>query len=104
MKCPRCQSDSRVKNSRETDGGMTRRRRVCENGHRFTTWESHLNPADTLKARERSRRRVRKWRERLGADERAEKNRRYRLRRQARQEAQETGLPVETIYQQWGVA
>jgi hypothetical protein len=38
MTCPTCQSKTQVIDSRETSEGI-RRRRVCEQGHRFSTLE-----------------------------------------------------------------
>jgi transcriptional regulator NrdR family protein len=48
MNCPECDTPrSRVMDSRFTednDIGMIRRRRYCENGHRYTTYESVDKP------------------------------------------------------------
>jgi len=104
MICPHCQGKTSVKDTREMENGLVRRRRVCRRGHITTTWESHLNPLTHLKARERNKRHVKNWWERLDEQERAEKRKRYRMRTQARKEAAVTGLPVEQILQQWGVA
>lgn len=38
MKCPECGAESGVSETRETASGL-RRRRKCEAGHRFTTYE-----------------------------------------------------------------
>lgn len=38
MKCPTCQSSSRVVETRETSNGL-RRRRECIQGHKFSTLE-----------------------------------------------------------------
>lgn len=38
MKCPTCQSPSRVIETRETASGP-RRRRICAQGHKFSTME-----------------------------------------------------------------
>jgi len=39
MKCPRCNADSIVKETRAFEFGTASRRRECFNGHRFTTVE-----------------------------------------------------------------
>lgn len=40
MPCPRCDGSTFVADSRSVGGGtVIRRRRECENGHRFTTEE-----------------------------------------------------------------
>lgn len=104
MICPHCHGKTSVKDSREVNGGLVRRRRACRKGHITITWESHLNPAAHLNARARNKRHVRNWWEKLGEDQRAEKRKYYRLRTQARKEAAVTGKPVEEIYQRWGVA
>lgn len=55
MMCPVCQSETSVKDSRQSSLNTIRRRRVCENGHKMTTWESAVDPkraimeADTSK-------------------------------------------------------
>jgi len=41
MKCPRCGSPSYVLTTRESALLTTRRRRECDNRHRFTTVEMH---------------------------------------------------------------
>ena len=39
--CPTCRRDSRVLETRHVAGGCTlRRRRICDRGHRFSTWET----------------------------------------------------------------
>ena len=40
MKCPYCQSDTRVVETTYRVDGTTRRRRFCEKGHRFSTWQA----------------------------------------------------------------
>lgn len=39
MKCPECEAETSVVDSRKVEG-TTRRRRECVEGHRFTTQES----------------------------------------------------------------
>jgi hypothetical protein len=69
-----------------------------------TTWESNVDPSSHLKARKQNRGYVKGWWDKLSDDERHQKQKRYRLRSQARKEAEATGKPVQEIFQQWGVA
>lgn len=39
MDCPKCHKETHVVDSREDDEHVIRRRRECESGHRFTTFE-----------------------------------------------------------------
>lgn len=41
MKCPRCDTDAKVLDTREAADLTTRRRLECERGHRFSTVEVH---------------------------------------------------------------
>ncbi len=45
MKCNRCNADSRVVDSREAPHDTVRRKRECENGHRFITIAMHSDTA-----------------------------------------------------------
>jgi hypothetical protein len=47
MICPRCGAASRVMETRDAADGTQRRRRECDNFHRFSTWEVY---EQTLKA------------------------------------------------------
>lgn len=94
MKCTRCGKDTSVVDSRQTEDGFMRRRRVCTAGHRFTTWESTQKP-DT---RDRSV----YFRARYAAKT-PEAKKRAAIRRQARDEAKRTGEPVAAIYARWNV-
>lgn len=49
MKCPICESNTRVKETRESPTFGIRRRRVCEENHWFTTQETVI-PKDVLDA------------------------------------------------------
>jgi hypothetical protein len=42
MNCPACKTQTIVCDSREQPDGSTRRRRVCANGHKFTSKETPL--------------------------------------------------------------
>jgi transcriptional regulator NrdR family protein len=96
MKCLHCHSETHVKDSRLQKDGTIRRRRVCENGHAFNTWESTANAQSVIEARRRAKKAFR--------ERNPDYDRRTRLRREARLEAQATGQPVQKIYQLWGVA
>ena len=104
MICPHCQGKTSVKDSREMDDGLVRRRRVCRRGHVTITWESHLNPTAHLKARARNKKHVKGWWSRMSKEERAERHKFYRIRHMARKEAKATGQPVEAIFELWGVS
>lgn len=43
LPCPVCDSETRVYDTRLQDG-FVRRRRECENGHRFNTAEERVSP------------------------------------------------------------
>lgn len=43
MKCPDCDGETRVLETREKLNGTTRRRHECANGHRFTTSEALID-------------------------------------------------------------
>jgi transcriptional repressor NrdR len=105
MICPRCKADTKVFDSRpEADGTTIRRRRTCvaaDCGHRFTTWESTLDPT---KARARKRRAQAAWRARTTAAQRSEHWNEERLRAEARAEAAQTGQPVEEILARWSLS
>ncbi|NIM48938.1 MAG: hypothetical protein GTO22_06710 [Gemmatimonadales bacterium] len=44
MNCPQCGARSIVRKTEPTADGGRRRRRICNNGHRFTTWSSRDYP------------------------------------------------------------
>lgn len=53
--CPKCAEDSDVTDSRETEGGVIRRRRRCEVcEHRWTTYEVHVDQYKLLQALDRA--------------------------------------------------
>lgn len=104
MKCPHCHRDTSVRDSRPQADGTIRRRRVCRVGHVTTTWESHLNPIAHLNARARNKRHVKSWWENMSPAEKAERQKFYRVRSMARKEAKAKGVPVEQVYEQWGVS
>lgn len=103
MKCPHCHRDTQVKDSRPQSDGSIRRRRSCRAGHITITWETALNPTSHLNARARNKRHVKKWWDSMSPEEQAERRKFYRVRNMARKEAKATGVPVETIFEQWGV-
>src|SRR5688572_2037999 len=37
--CPLCESQTRVVETRQVEPGLFRRRRICDTGHRFSSWE-----------------------------------------------------------------
>ncbi len=45
MFCPQCNNKTGVKGTKSSSHNTIRRRRFCKHGHRFTTFESLLNPA-----------------------------------------------------------
>lgn len=98
MKCPRCGADTHVTDSRHTPDDFIRRRRACDNGHRFSTYETTYAPSNIRWARKHGTARVAAWREKN-----PEKVERLRMREEARKEAKRTGEPVAVIYQRWGV-
>lgn len=101
MKCPRCQSDTSVKDSRPTEENTIRRRRVCDGcGYRFNTYEMTKNFA---RNRQKHLEYKDRWRKN-NPEKLREQRKRDELRRSARREAKATGTPVEQIYAQWGVA
>lgn len=104
MKCPHCQGDTSVKDSRPQADGTIKRRRVCRRGHTTTTWETTLNPTAHMNARARNKRHVKGWWEKMSAEDRRERRRFYDVRRHARKEAKATGEDVEAIYERWGVS
>jgi hypothetical protein len=104
MKCPHCQRDTFVKDSRPQADGSVRRRRVCRKGHVTTTWETALNPRTHLNFQARNKRHVKKWWESMTPEERAERQKFYRIRHMARKEAKATGQPLEALYERWGVS
>lgn len=96
MMCPVCQSDTSVKDSRLQANGTVKRRRVCESGHKFNTWEGTSDATRVIEARRRAKKAYR--------ERNPDRDRLDRLRREARAEAKEAGVPVEIIFQRWGVA
>jgi transcriptional regulator NrdR family protein len=104
MKCPRCQFDTRVRDSRPTDQNTVKRRRVCDGcGFKFHTFETTVNPDQALRRRQKFNEYMRAWKARNPEKVKALNHRRKR-RQEARKEAAALGVPVETIYAQWGVA
>lgn len=96
MRCPACNGDTTVVDSRLVPDGQRRRRECTACGERFTTRETTVAPrAPVAPPRRKSAR--------PPADPR-EKRRRERLRRDARAEAAETGEDVAAIYARWGCA
>lgn len=66
MKCPECGAWSEVKESREGEALTFRRRRLCANGHLFTTYEVHPQTKkaaqrDLLATARRIEARVKRW-------------------------------------------
>lgn len=104
MMCPVCGLDTAVKDTRSPSPSVIKRRRVCGKGHKTTTFETTVNPTADLRRREARSKLERAWREHLGKEENARRDRRKYMRKLARAEAREAGEPVEIIYQRWGVA
>ncbi len=108
MQCA-CGSETTVTQSRHVQKGdvwTIRRRRVCTAcAERVTTWETTDAAVVHLQqTRKFNRERRRRQRAALPKDVRAAAFKRVYLRRKAREEAAETGEPVDAIYQRWGVA
>lgn len=104
MICPKCKSDTRVKDSRphREDARVIVRRRECEGcGHRFNTQEGTV---DIVASRTAKRDRAVKWRATRSAQQREALKADWRLRKAAGPEARETGKPVAEILREWGVA
>lgn len=95
MRCMHCDQDTSVIDTRAQGDGTIRRKRRCAAGHVFMTWESTAN---AQRLRENQRKAQRAYRERNPGS-----RKRTNLRRAARLEAQETGEPVETVYERYGV-
>ncbi|WP_201829613.1 hypothetical protein [Microvirga zambiensis] len=89
-----------MKDTRLQADGTIRRRRVCESGHKFSTWETMTNVMALIESRRKS---VRAWKARNPEKVKALNHRRKR-RQEARNESVATGRPIEEIYQLWGVA
>lgn len=102
MMCPVCSASTSVKDSRPTEDGTIKRRRVCEGGHKFITWESTVDPAVTLRRRRAKAANQKRYLQANPEISRANM-RRYRLRKSAKAEAKATGTPVEKLYERWGV-
>lgn len=102
MNC-QCGGDTRVVDSRAR-GKYVERRRVCEAcGQRFPTWEvskrpDHIRKISGISAEEKRLRRA------TDPVKARENYARARTRKAAREEAREKGVPVETVFRQWGVA
>ena len=104
MLCYRCNSETRVIDSRNHMSGKSiRRRRECTNGHRFETYELRINPEKYVaKLQKDAARKKRMW-DKMSPEERRAYKRREHRRAEARQEAAATGRPVAEIYEEWGV-
>ncbi len=103
MLCPRCLAATSVKDSRPQENGTTRRRRICENGHKFSTWESTVDPAPALRRLEEARKRAaRRWAA-MTPEQRLADRRRRESRSEARKQASEERVPPEAIYARWGL-
>lgn len=105
MICPKCRSDTRVKDSRaEADGKVVWRLRGCiACGHAFDTYESTLN---VVARRQRQAAGTRVYR--LVDPERARDQDRRKakgrsLRAAAEAEAAETGRPVAEVMRAWDI-
>lgn len=103
MRCPHCHLDSAVVDSRLQANGTIRRRRVCPGQHRFWTWESTIDPVAALERRRKRALLEKARRDSQPRDVRAAEEHRKYLRKQARQEARQSGVPVEVLYGQFGV-
>lgn len=56
MRCPKCGASSRVIETREEDARTTlRRRRLCQNGHRFNTYEVNERVLNCVSADRRAK-------------------------------------------------
>lgn len=102
MKCTRCGHPSTsVVDSRPAEADTIKRRRECDAcGARFNTWETAVNTTALVSQRRAA---LRAFKARMTPDERAAWNKRNHLRRQAREEAKQTGRKVADIYREWGV-
>lgn len=102
MNCPKCDSHTGVMDTR-LRGDIIRRRRLCESGHRFVTYESTIDPSMILRQRAtRAKAEKRRWEAKTPAERQAIKHREH-MRASARREAQETGEDVNAIYKRYGV-
>lgn len=105
MICPKCKSDTRVKDSRPhvDDPTVIRRRRECDGcGHKFNTFEGTV---DLVRHRASVRERQARYREALGPEERSRRAKRDNTRAVARAEAAAANQPVGNILARWnGVA
>ena len=100
MNCPTCGKDTKVVDSRPQDDNVIRRRRVCDAGHRFNTWETSEN---LLRLRDNKRKALRAHRARRSREEIIAQNKRDHTRRLAREEARATGVDVNVLYRKYGV-
>lgn len=82
-----------------TTDNFMRRRRICENSHRFTTWESNWKPSNTLARKLKKQIRDRERYAALSPEQKSN----LALKRQARLEAQHTGLPLSEIHARWNI-
>jgi transcriptional regulator NrdR family protein len=87
----------------EDEGRIVKRFKKCPSCQtKFTTYESLSPPEHILEIRKRKREAQKRW---LAADpERAKRYyERHRVRQAARDEAKETGEPIHTLYEKYGV-
>ena len=99
MLCPVCKATTSVIDSRQPEPHIVKRRRECTNGHRFTTWETAQN---IMRSRERAKQKKKEW-GMANRDKLRSQWQRDHLRRQAREEAAETGEDVALVYARWGI-
>lgn len=107
MICPKCRSDTRVKDSRphREDARVIVRRRACDGcGHRFATQEGTIDIVarrKSVRAAEKARRQARpEWARAVDT----ERTKRRAILKIAQQEAAESGKPVEEVMRAWKVA
>lgn len=101
MRCPNCQGETLVTDSRDAPENTLRRRRECVAcSHRFTTYESTVQVAKRRQADRKAKRAAYRV---LSADERRAAIKRREIRKAARTEAETTGVPVQDLYRRWGV-
>lgn len=111
MICPKCEAETKVVDSRPTEGGtQIRRRRLCEAcGYRFSTFETSpehapATDADLEKQRAEWREKARVTRQRMTPERRAAFAAHKRLCEKVRAEARETGVSVDLVRKRWGIS
>lgn len=101
MKCPHCQEETRVLDSRPHTAGehqYVKRKRVCPNNHYTVTYETTFRPGPIRNAQDRKEYFRQRYQQLT-----PEKRLLMKQRKAARDEAKKRSCHPSVVYKEWGI-